>query len=252
MSLSIEDIFAAFDKPPEKAVEFLKAQGLAITWSAKDFAALEEQSFTIAKVMQLDILQDMYDEAQNALNNGITLHEFKKNAQERLTAKGWNGEREVTNPETGEVATVDLGSPWRLRVIFDTNLQTAYMAGRWLGMMETKETRPYGQIRSTIDNRTTKKCRDLHLKIFLLDDPIWSWISSPGHIGCRRRVVSVNDRYLERKGLTVEDSSNYSKEEYGNPKGFDKLPTEKYSPDLSKYNPAFVEQFKDAMKGYKK
>lgn len=248
MSLTIDEIFAAFDQPPDKAVEYLKAKGVAITWDAADFAALEEQAFSIAKVMQLDILQDMKDELDNALEKGITFHEFKKNVAERMTAKGWNGERESINPDTGEVSKVDLGSPWRLRTIFETNLQTAYMQGRWIGMQETIESRPYGQIRSTIDNRTTQQCRDLDGLIFALDDPIWSFIYPPGHFRCRRRVVSVNDRYLARKGLSVQDSSKYPKEKWGNSEGFQVHPMKRYTPNLDKYSKPFVQQYNKSFK----
>lgn len=251
MSLTIDEIFAAFDQPPEKAVEFFKSKGIAITWTAKDFANLEEEAFTIAKVTQLDILQDMFDEVKSALDNGTTFNDFKKNAQDRLTAKGWNGEREVVNPDTGEVSTVNLGTPWRLRTIFETNLQSAYMQGRWLGMQETKETRPFLQVRSTIDKRTTQQCRDLHMKVFAIDDPIWSYIYPPGHYRCRRRVVSVNSRYVERKGLEVESSDNYPRDKWANSDGFAKHPSERWSPDLTKYNKDFATQYKKALKGNK-
>lgn len=248
MSLTIEEIFAVFDQPPEKAIELLKAKGIAITWSADDFAAMEQEAFTVAKVMQLDVLQDLYGEIESALEKGKTFHDFQKSARERLTAKGWNGEHEVTNPDTGETKTVNLGTPWRLRTIFDTNLQSSYMAGRWLGMQETKETRPYAQIRSTIDNRTTQQCRELDGKVFALDDPIWAYIYPPGHIRCRRRVVSVNKRYVERKGLTIETAENYPRERWANAAGFDKHPTKRWQPDLSKYNKDFVKQYKTALK----
>lgn len=248
MPLTINEIFAAFAEPPEKAIEFLRSKGLQTSWSADELSDMHTQAFTLAKVLQLDVLQDVQDELERALNGGKTFHEFKKNLQERLIAKGWWGKREVVNPETGETATVELGSPWRLRTIFQTNLQTAYMAGRYLGMLETTETRPFWQNRSIVDNQTTQQCADLDGKVYRYDDPIWAYIYPPGHYRCRRRVVSLGERYIEKKKLTVETAANYPKEKFGNSPGFDRHPAKQWSPNLSKYSTEFVEKYKEVLK----
>ena len=58
-------------------------------------------------------------------------------------AKGWWGEQVMLDPVDGVAKTVQLGSTRRLRVIFQTNLATAYAAGQWARIQEDKQMFPY-------------------------------------------------------------------------------------------------------------
>ena len=49
----------------------------------------------------------------------------------------------MPNPKTGEIKPVQLGSPRRLEIIYDTNLRTAHAAGAWEGIQDTKAFFPY-------------------------------------------------------------------------------------------------------------
>ena len=72
---------------------------------------------------------------QEALDEGKTGRWFEKELTPLLQKKGWWGKKETVDPETGEIERVQLGSPWRLQTIYRTNLQTAYMAGRYAGQI---------------------------------------------------------------------------------------------------------------------
>jgi len=126
------DLSAVFGLPPEQAIEYFQSKGYAITWSWRDlWQEVQAKSFTVAKVMNSDILDDIRGALDDALNNGTTFRDYEKNLTPILKAKGWWGKTEHTNTITGEVSTAQLGSPRRLKTIYQTNLQTAYMAGRY-------------------------------------------------------------------------------------------------------------------------
>ena len=81
--------------------------------------------------MQDDLLRDIRGALDRALAEGRTMEQFRAGIEPVLRASGWWGKRTLTDPLTGETREVQLGSARRLRVIFDTNMRTAYAAGRW-------------------------------------------------------------------------------------------------------------------------
>ena len=117
---------------PEEAIAHFRAKGFHIGFDWQDTNALEHaRSFTVSKVMQFDILADVREAVAAALTEGRTFAWFRDNLEPTLRNKGWWGRETLTDPLTGETRTVQLGSPWRLRTIFDTNLRMSYAHGRW-------------------------------------------------------------------------------------------------------------------------
>ena len=103
-----------------------------------------------------------------------------------LQTKGWWGRQENVDTDTGEVSQVQLGSPWRLQTIYRTNLQTAYMAGRFQSQLENIDDRPYWQYVAILDGRTRPSHRAMNGKVFRYDDPFWG--SFYPHRGRQDRV----------------------------------------------------------------
>ena len=123
-----------------------------------------------------------------------------------LKAKGWWGRQENVDKETGEITSVQLGSPWRLQTIYRTNLQTAYMAGRYAEQLANVEDRPYWQYVAILDGRTRPSHRALNGKVFRYDDPFWQSFYPPNGWGCRCRVTALSEGNLRRGGLQVTNS----------------------------------------------
>ncbi|MBP4049219.1 minor capsid protein [Chromobacterium violaceum] len=194
--------------PPEKAIQYLKNKGYAITWDWEElWQEAQAQAFTVAKVTRLDILQDIRDAVEKALAEGKTVAWFKKELTPVLKAKGWWGKQEVLDEETGEVREVQLGSPRRLETIYRTNLQTAYMAGRWQTQMENVADRPYWMYVAIRDSKTRPSHRALHGKVFRYDDPFWQSYYTPNGWGCRCRTIALSADDLEARGIQVESSA---------------------------------------------
>ncbi|AVG15377.1 phage head morphogenesis protein [Chromobacterium vaccinii] len=202
------DLAYCMKLPPEKAIQYLKNKGYAITWDWEElWQDAQAQAFTVAKVTRLDILQDIRDAVEKALAEGKTVAWFKKELTPVLKAKGWWGKREVLDEETGEVREVQLGSPRRLETIYRTNLQTAYMAGRWQTQMENVADRPYWMYVAIRDSKTRPSHRALHGKVFRYDDPFWQFYYTPNGWGCRCRTVALSADDLEARGIQVESSA---------------------------------------------
>ncbi|MDI1471914.1 Phage (Mu-like) virion morphogenesis protein [Thermodesulfovibrio sp. N1] len=200
------DLAYAIGLPPEKAIEYFKAKGYKLTWDWWEmWQEAHAKAFTVAKAMRMDILQDIREMVQKAINEGISLEQFRKELEPRLKAKGWWGYKFAVYPD-GRVERFLEGSPWRLKTIFNVNMQTAYMAGRYKTMMESTDTHPYWQYVAVLDSRTRPAHRALHGKIFRYDDPFWKTHYPPNGFNCRCRVRALSQKDIDRKGLPVDSA----------------------------------------------
>lgn len=141
-----------------------------------------------------------------AIKEGWSEGKFVKNASEMFEKKGWTGKKEVTNPKTGEVETVELGTSRRIKTIFRCNMSSAYSVGRYKQQLEDADVAPYFQYCSVMDGRTRPAHQAMNGKAFRYDDPIWNTMYPPNGWNCRCTVVSLTPGMVKRKGLTVESS----------------------------------------------
>ncbi|MBF0804937.1 phage head morphogenesis protein, partial [Neisseria sp. 19428wB4_WF04] len=124
-----EDIKAVFGMQPEAAVAYLKQKGHQVSWDWQDMLDdAHATALTVAKTAGMDVADDIYDAVVRAAENGETLTEFSRQLTPVLQGKGWWGRKDVANPDTGDIQTATLGSPHRLKTIYLTNMQSAYMA----------------------------------------------------------------------------------------------------------------------------
>ena len=200
------DLKAIFGMEPKNAVAYLKSKGYAITWNWQEMLdQAHDQSFTVAKAMRLDLLSDIRGALETALEEGQTLKQFIADIQPVLESQGWWGQQVIVDSEgVGEL--VQLGSPRRLKTIYQTNLQSAYMAGRKAEMEQTTETHPYWMYVAILDGKTRPSHRALNGQVFRHDDPIWSAIFPPNGFNCRCRVVALSEAAVKRRGLKVVSS----------------------------------------------
>lgn len=191
---------------PEAAIAYLKAKGFEFSWDWTDvWRSSHAKAFTVAKVMRLDILQDIRDGLQDALDNGITYQEWARELKPKLKSKGWWGE--VVNEQTGEISVV---GPHRLRTVFDTNVQTAYAAGHYRSAAQNTANRPWWQYSAVNDSRTRPSHAALNGLAFRHDDPFWSSHYPPNGFRCRCSVRALADdqlRDMETEGRAARRST---------------------------------------------
>jgi SPP1 gp7 family putative phage head morphogenesis protein len=190
---------------PADAVRMAAQKGMKVSWNWFDLEKEENvHSFTVAKATSLDVLSAIRAEVMKSIG-GQTYESFKKSLRPRLQEMGWWGRHELLDADTGEITKVTLGSCSRLRTIYQANVQTSYMAGRYKRYSENADQRPYWRYVAIMDGRTRPAHRALHGKVFRFDDPIWKVIWPPNGWGCRCRVTALT--YEEFKSLGVPLSS---------------------------------------------
>lgn len=189
---------------PREALDYFVANevepslGLRQAWAAEHRAA-----HSAAQLMEQDVLADIRDELSRALRDGGTFREFKNSLRDRLAARGWWGERQVTDPVTGETRTIALG-PRRLKTIFDTNLRMARAAGHWERIQATKETRPYLLYVLGPSERHRPEHVALAGTLLPADDPFWDVAFPPNGFGCRCSVRQLSVREAGLRGGVTE------------------------------------------------
>lgn len=263
---------------PEQAIKYLKSKGFKFSWNWHEvWQDAHIRSFTVAKVMRKDILNDIREMVQRSLDEGLTLQQFKKELEPKLQNKGWWGvisgtPEEVRDellkrklikdksliPEGDELISIKLGTPWRLKTIYRTNIQTSYMAGRYKEQIDNIENRPYFQYIAVMDRRTRPSHAMLNGRIFKYDDEFWDSFYPPNGWGCRCRVRALSDDNLKERNLDVDSSEGQLSEEMrvvskktGEQKPvaiyMDSLTGHKVSPDAGwSYNPGKLKDWRQS------
>lgn len=172
--------------PPKAVTDYLKNKRLKPAFSWQDVWAEEHAyAFSVAKATQLNVLTDIREELQKALDEGTTYREFQKRLKPRLIARGWWGEKDVVDPKTGKKVKARLGSPSRLRTIYAANVRTARAAGQWERIQKTKDALPYiiYKIGPSENHRPDHVVREG--KMAPVDDPVWQYWFAPNGWGCK-------------------------------------------------------------------
>ena len=139
----------------------------------------------------------------DVIAQGRDFRHFHDNLRPTLERKGWWGHKLVTDPRTGKKVLAQLGSLRRLRTIFDTNISTAYAAGKWDQIQRLKDRMPYLRYVAVNDDRTRAEHRAWHNTVLPVNDPWWTTHYPPNGWGCRCTVAQLDHDDLERYGLTL-------------------------------------------------
>lgn len=199
------ELKALFELPPSDAISYLEKKGFKIGWDWHEtLDNAHSRAFTVAKVARMDLLQDIRQSLISAMQQGQTLEQWKASITPTLQSKGWWGKKTVINPE-GREQEVQLGSPRRLRTIYDTNMQSAFAAGRYKAMIAGSETRPYWEWRHITISNPRKQHIALDGRLFRFDDPFWSVAYPPSEWGCKCRVIARSAREVDGKEILSSD-----------------------------------------------
>lgn len=211
--LTPETLQALFQLEPEAAIAFLQAKGFQIGWNWFDVLGqdVHDRVFTVAKVARVDVLQDIRDSLVIALQEGQTERQFIAELEPKLRAQGWWGQKVVVDSQ-GNAEMVQEGSLWRLKTIYRTNLQSAFMAGRESMMRDAVDSHPYWQIVGVDDARTRPAHRAMHGKVFRHDDPLFKAIGHPPWgFNCRCRLKPMTERALNKAGIVASSAEGQLK-----------------------------------------
>jgi SPP1 gp7 family putative phage head morphogenesis protein len=143
------------------------------------------------------LVRDFHEAVNKAIADGTTLDEFLKDFDSIVEEYGWsyNGSR-----------------GWRSQVIFDTNVNMAYSAGRWEQIQQVKAQRPYLMYKHLPGQSHPRPEHEAWDGTILpVDDP-WSQTHFPPNgCFCHCWVETLSDDDLDRYGYQVSDRAPRSR-----------------------------------------
>ena len=191
----------AINLAPQEAIEYFKNKGHHFGFDWQDTAAqMHAQSFTVAKAMEMNVLDDIRKSVDRAISDGITFQTFRKELEPKLVRAGWWGRQQRLDTRTGEMRMVQLGSKRRLKIIFDTNLSASYAAGRWERIQRVKDRMPFLRYVAVRDSRTRDDHAAWHGVVLPVDHPWWQTHYPPNGWRCRCTVQQYSQEMLDRFG----------------------------------------------------
>jgi SPP1 gp7 family putative phage head morphogenesis protein len=191
---------------PIEALRYFRAKGFTFGFAWQDVWQEEHaRAFTVAKAMKLQILELIRGAVDTAIDEGQTLAMFREQLQPLLEKEGWWGRKMMVDPLTAEHKVVQLGSPRRLRTIYQVNMRTAQAAGRWERIQQSKKLFPLLEYSAVLDGRERPQHHAWSGTILPVDDDWWSMHYPPCGWHCRCTVKPRNQRMLDAKGLQVTE-----------------------------------------------
>jgi SPP1 gp7 family putative phage head morphogenesis protein len=192
--------FAALRRlTPDGALAWLRDRGqITQTWSWADLRAEEHAlQFTVSRLASVDLLADLRQMIIDSVAGDLTRTDFMKDARSALARKGWWGLNEVDDPVSGETVTTRF-NPTRLKLIFDTNVRQAAVAGQWDRAQDTKRLFPYLRYVTLADEKVRDSHAAWHNLVLPVDDPWWNTHMPQNAYRCRCYVRQVSRREYER------------------------------------------------------
>lgn len=154
--------------------------------------AVHGKVFAVAGATNVDLASDIHKSLVSALEKGTTITQFRKDFDASVQKYGWTykGKR-----------------GWRTSVIFNNNMRSAHMAGRWEQLLANKDNRPYLQYRTAGDSRVRPQHRQWNGLIYRIDDAFWQTHYPPNGWGCRCTIRAYSDGDL--KALNTQPSPKF-------------------------------------------
>ena len=191
MSKMDAELMHAAGLSPSEAISFFRQKDLVPTerWGEVMNEA-HARGFAVAGAAGQALLTDMKAAINSALTDGRTLKEFQRDFEQIAKTHKWDYN----------------GSPgWRARIIYSTNLATAYSAGQF-AQLDTDEARdifPYWEY----VHHTCQHPRQDHLAwsglVLRNDDPWWATHYPPNGWRCHCTVRPISRYEMKRRQLTV-------------------------------------------------
>lgn len=188
-------VTGALGLPFEEAIAYLRDKtNLTSTGWTDVWQRANAKAFTVAGATTQALVEDFRREVARALETGSSIQEFRKTFDAIVKKHGWE----------------HVGKPgWRARVIYETNLGTAYAAGRYAQQTEPATLRAFPYWQYVHSGARHPRLQHLAWNGLTLraDDPFWDWAYPPNGWGCGCRVRPVSARGLARIGKTRPDDA---------------------------------------------
>jgi len=186
--MSERSAISAFSLPPEQAIRFFRQKTNIPTRSWDDLRhGAHARAWSVAGVTSNDILADMRTAMDRGNAEGTTFDQFREDIGPLLGRLGW------ADRGPGYVA-------WRTRIVYETNMRTAYAAGRYAEMTDPDvlAARPFWRYRHSGKKHFRPQHKDWDGLVLRAEDAFWHTHYPPNGWGCGCFVQSLGPRDLAR------------------------------------------------------
>jgi SPP1 gp7 family putative phage head morphogenesis protein len=168
-------------------------------------ARTKAKSFTVAKTWDENFIKDVEASLGKALEKGITAKEWATDFQSILSSYGG----------AENVGSNEFGSGY-LDMVFRTNTQTAYQAGRNSEMFsaEGQARAPYFLWSAIMDDAVDDVCAELDGQVFPKDSYDAQGLTPPAHYNCRCTLIELDEQDLEDGGYTISEAKDVNTEDF--------------------------------------
>ena len=178
--------------PFKEQIEFFRRKINIPTNSYADIYNNEhDYAFVVAGANRNALLNDFRAVIDKAISQGTTLEEFRKDFAEIVEKHGWSYNGSFN---------------WRSRVIYETNLNSSYQAGRYQQLRDAQF--PYMEY---LHSDYVEHPRELHQSwnhlVLNFNDPWWDSHFPPNGYGCQCRVRGRTKGDLKRMGKDGPDAA---------------------------------------------
>jgi len=237
---------APFDLHFQEAIEWFAEKGLTISPDSWRGVWRQEnaRAFTVARVTMMDVLTSIMDETRKAIDTGTTVEEFKRSLIPMLEATGWwtpEGERAVVEMPDGTIRK--RLAPWRLDLIYRTNVRSAYAVGRYQQLMATAEQRPLWMYMHDHPAVPRESHLAMHGKVYDYRHPFWDTWYPPNGFGCKCYVKSLSLDEAREMGIEPETSGVSEEPDEGWDYNAARVGLDSWQPDLGKYSETLAREF---------
>lgn len=188
-------VASAIDLPFKEAADFFRQKARVPTEHWTDvWRTAHSHSFMVAGAATDALLTDFQTEIQKALDEGATLADFRKSFDAIVEKHGW-----AYNGAPG----------WRSQIIYETNLSTAYSAGRYAQLTEpdTRAAFPFWQYEHSGSSHPRLQHLAWNGLTLRCDDSFWETHYPPNGWRCGCRVRPVSQGGLGRMGKSEPDAA---------------------------------------------
>lgn len=202
------DLGYAFGLEPEGAVRYFEGLGYKVPadWESK-WTEAQAKARAIAGLHRQELAAHFHGALYDAMQSGQPFEAWRDEVKKRLADAGAALLKDGDIVDTGSGEIIGSGiTKQRLETIYRTQMQSAYMAGRWETFEENREFAPYLQYNAILDGRTRQSHAAAHGAVYHIDDAFWDYFYPPNGFNCRCSVRAYSSRDLERRGLSVRES----------------------------------------------
>lgn len=172
----------------DEAIRYLEGKLPEVSLTSLDLAGpVHAKVFTVAGSTSVDLVSDLQQALVRALKNGTTITQFRKDFDAAVQDHGWayKGKR-----------------GWRTSVIFNANMRSAHMAGRWAQIQANVQRRPFLQYRTAGDARVRPQHRAWNGLIYPVGHSFWSTHYPPCGWNCRCTVRAFSREEMGERNLS--------------------------------------------------